>query len=414
MAKDEAELVPINSQPGYGGTEAEESKKPDIDISDFKPAAPTWVLDGTLRAKEQKKFKALIESASSKAPGKMAGCLNAFKPCLAGAAVCCEVCLPIYGQIAYYIAKFCASLPTDVFGVVWGLCLVFFGGFYPLTMAAFEAARQCGGSDTYEALHDIAVQLSKYKKMSAKDDLIDADHNGVADVEEITGVQLAKRKHGVLLKATDPQVLDKAFKGVYTAWIAVLAVLKIQFAQMIALGTAIGGFAAQLLRVPATQVMVHVMDKDSHKWIPTYISYTCKGIAVIIAYHVQKIITAFYSATRGGLMVFRCLFAILDRCGVVHVDPNETYLDEVFGWTLAAVGFYFQYGAASQNMTPPRHRRDSIPTQVHPNVRAAVLRRAPALAAPNHRVRPPLRGRVHERAGRRLDVRRVVFSPSCP
>ena len=54
MAKDESELVPMNKEPGYGGTDAdEESKKPDIDISDFKPAAPTWVLDGTLRAKEQ-------------------------------------------------------------------------------------------------------------------------------------------------------------------------------------------------------------------------------------------------------------------------------------------------------------------------------------------------------------------------
>ena len=92
MSKDESELVPMNKEPGYGGTDAEESK-PDIDISDFKPAAPTWVLDGSLRAKEQKKFEALIESASSKAPGKMAGCLNATKPCLAGVAVCCEVCL---------------------------------------------------------------------------------------------------------------------------------------------------------------------------------------------------------------------------------------------------------------------------------------------------------------------------------
>ena len=46
MAKDESELVPMNKEPGYGGTDAdEESKKPDIDISDFKPAAPTWVLD---------------------------------------------------------------------------------------------------------------------------------------------------------------------------------------------------------------------------------------------------------------------------------------------------------------------------------------------------------------------------------
>ena len=46
MAKDESELVPMNKEPGYGGTDAdEESKKPDIDISDFKPAAPMWVLD---------------------------------------------------------------------------------------------------------------------------------------------------------------------------------------------------------------------------------------------------------------------------------------------------------------------------------------------------------------------------------
>ena len=47
MGKDESEMVALKEEPGYGGTDAEESK---IDISDFKPAAPTWVLDGTLRA----------------------------------------------------------------------------------------------------------------------------------------------------------------------------------------------------------------------------------------------------------------------------------------------------------------------------------------------------------------------------
>ena len=52
MGKDESELVPMNKEPGYGGTDAdEESKKPDIDLADFKPAAPTWVLDGSLRAR---------------------------------------------------------------------------------------------------------------------------------------------------------------------------------------------------------------------------------------------------------------------------------------------------------------------------------------------------------------------------
>ena len=48
MGKDESEMVALKEEPGYGGTDAGGSK---IDISDFKPAAPTWVLDGTLRAR---------------------------------------------------------------------------------------------------------------------------------------------------------------------------------------------------------------------------------------------------------------------------------------------------------------------------------------------------------------------------
>ena len=39
---------------------------------------------------------------------------------------------------------------------------------------------------------------------------------------------------------------------------------------------------------------------------------------------------------------------------------------------------------------------------VHPDVFSSVRRRAPALAAPDHRVRAPLRRRVDERAGRRV------------
>mmetsp|Transcript_744 Transcript_744/g.2235 ORF Transcript_744/g.2235 Transcript_744/m.2235 type:complete len:384 (-) Transcript_744:102-1253(-) len=344
----DSELVPLSDGDAYGATTREESEG--VKLEDFKPDAPLWVLDRTIREKEQLKFQKLIEAASAKAPGRCSKCLETCAPCLACGAVTCSVCIPIYANIAYYIAAFVSKLPTDVFGIVWGLCLVFFGGFYPLTMAAFEAFRQCGGEDTYEALHDIAVELSKAKKASAADDLVDDDHDGVADVEQISGTELVKRKHNLFLKTTDPYALDRGFKGVYTAWIAVVAVLKVQFAQMIALGAAIGDFLGQLLRVPATQIMVHLMSKETHKWIPTYINYSCKAIAVAVAYYVQKILAAAYSATRGGLMVFRSLFAILDRKGIVHLDPSETYADEVLGWTLAAIGFYFQY---TQMFSPP-------------------------------------------------------------
>ena len=52
------------------------------------------------------------------------------------------------------------------------------------------------------------------------------------------------------------EAIDRGFKGVYTAWLAIIASLKVQFAQMIALGAAIGDFLADLLRVPLTKVLV--------------------------------------------------------------------------------------------------------------------------------------------------------------
>ena len=132
MGKDESELVPMNKEPGYGGTDAdEESKKPDIDISDFKPAAPTWVLDGSLRAKEQKKFEALIESASSKAPGKMAGCLNATKPCLGWT-------LAAVGFYFQYTQMF--SPPFIVELLLWPLQTIEYGLLYAVASTSAPAA----------------------------------------------------------------------------------------------------------------------------------------------------------------------------------------------------------------------------------------------------------------------------------
>ena len=51
---------------------------------------------------------------------------------------------------------------------------------------------------------------------------------------------------------------------------------------------------------------------------------TRAGIAVIIAYHIQKIITAFLGDARRP-MVFRSLFAILDRGGIVQTTTRPIW-----------------------------------------------------------------------------------------
>lgn len=56
----------------------------------------------------------------------------------------CEATLPIYVRVAWLIGTFISHLPAEEISMLAGLVLCFFGGMYPLTLAAAEALRQCG------------------------------------------------------------------------------------------------------------------------------------------------------------------------------------------------------------------------------------------------------------------------------
>ena len=75
-------------------------------------------------------------------------------------------------------------------------------------------------------------------------------------------------------------------------------------------------------------------------------------------WYLQMIISAFYSAIRGGkmfadgLIMFLAMHKLVDKipllnkCVSTPFDPDESYVDEVLGFGLAAVGFWFQLSHA--------------------------------------------------------------------
>ena len=87
-----------------------------------------------------------------------------------------------------------------------------------------------------------------------------------------------QRKILIVAKATHPEILDRAFAGVYSGWAGIIAVLKLQFARTIALGAAIGDFLYKIAQIPGHNILVHFLEPDLHKWIDTAISYTCKVV----------------------------------------------------------------------------------------------------------------------------------------
>ena len=82
---------------------------------------------------------------------------------------------------------------------------------------------------------------------SEKDDKVDADKDGVADVKLIGPEELIQRKTLLFLRTSDPTTCTEAMTAISSGWLAVLASLKLSFARAIMLGSAIG----DVLRKPA-------------------------------------------------------------------------------------------------------------------------------------------------------------------
>jgi len=154
----------------------------------------------------------------------------------------------------------------------------------------------------------------------------------------------------------DPSRLQKAVQFLFTTWLAVLAVLKFQFAKTISLCLAI----AEMLEMPACRifgpVLAVALGKDLNHWCFAIISTTIKIIAVISASYVQSIVSAFYSGLRGGKLFADGLINLLTQKGWMakcdkymakdadgKFDPNASIIDECIAYPLAAAGFYWQF-----------------------------------------------------------------------
>ena len=63
---------------------------------------------------------------------------------------------------------------------------------------------------------------------------------------------------------------------------------------------------------------------------------------VSIAWTVERILSAFHSAMRGGLLFSRNILSYLGEMNYVQINHEETLLDEAVGYGLALVGLFFQ------------------------------------------------------------------------
>jgi hypothetical protein len=165
------------------------------------------------------------------------------------------------------------KLPQNMINFFIGFIFCFFGGMYPVLFAAVEAADQGGRETVVAALTDLANEASGIIEESKKDDEVDADGDGKADVDDLAGKDLVKRKTMLVLRKMNPKKVDKAVNSIYKVWLSVAAVLTIEFARAIAMALAIADFLKKPVdRFIAPTVQVAVPD-EYDRWVPVILGW---------------------------------------------------------------------------------------------------------------------------------------------
>jgi hypothetical protein len=283
---------------------------------------------------------------------EMGACLDSARPILVQVIRGIRFVIPYYKKFymqAYDIYK---QLPHNAITMVFGVALCFFGGTYVASIAAIEAFRQLGWQKVQSELKIVYGQMQLVVEASDKDDELDEDGDGVADVDQINATELTQRKMVVAMKAiSEPERLQTAFGALFVAYLSVLATLRLEFARTTAFALGIVEMAKFPIVRTLGPILAATFPEDIRHWTQTIVETSLTFLAVMLAWWLQMIISAFYSGLRGGKMFADGLIALLvekdlmDKVPLIHqpFDPDDSYLDEAVGYGLAAVGFGFQF-----------------------------------------------------------------------
>jgi hypothetical protein len=207
---------------------------------------------------------------TAKKVAELAAKLQSFaKPVLDAVVFAIPIIIKYHRKLHHAIEK----LPANAFNALVGFIFCFFGGLYPVLFAAVQAAEHGGRKEVMSAFHDISEEVLKVIEESKKDDEVDKNKDGKADVGQIATKEYVQRKLLLVLSKMDPNKLDKAISSIYKVWLAVAAVLTIEFARAISLALAIADFIKQPVNRYLAPIVQKLVPDKYDKWVPIVLGW---------------------------------------------------------------------------------------------------------------------------------------------
>jgi hypothetical protein len=285
--------------------------------------------------------------ANSMMSEKISDVLLQLKPIFHQISVAIETAQPYVSKGNSYAKKYWKQLepyqPDLLIPAFIGLALILAGGMFPTMIASVEAVRASG---TWPGIKTSFINLKNNynisKAASAKDDLLDADRNGVPDILELKRNTYVHRKSLLLLKSINIEQVSDALQQLVTALIAILATLRLHFAYVLTIGASISKMCHDWCGTIATDSVLNIISEENRRLAP-FIVLSCFRIAgFILAWIFTRYVFAFYIAMSGGKLFVESVSAYLKQMKKLSsnhwVFQNESQLSSALG----GLGFVFQ------------------------------------------------------------------------
>merc|ERR1711916_376650 len=154
-----------------------------------------------------------------------------------------------------------------------GLLVAFFGGHFMVTIATIEAFRMTGWDTTKNCFLSLWEDYKIVKAAYEKDNLVDADNDGTYDVLQRSKKDLTTRKIRLILRTANPVTIQSAIGGINAGVIAVVATLRVQFAESITLGASIGSTLIKFSEKTLHPALEAAIPAEYAKWIDPVLHY---------------------------------------------------------------------------------------------------------------------------------------------
>ena len=266
--------------------------------------------------------------------------------------LCCL--LPLYQKLFQWIYMAYTWAPKKLVQMVFGAVLCFFGGTYVASLAAIEAFRTMGGERLWADLVYVYEQIMLVNAANDKDE--EASGSSVELLNANKHADVAQRKVYVIMRTiSEPGRLEDAVGSLWSAYVAVLATLSLQFAQIAALALGMAATVKPIVTRLIEPILVHTLDEKLQHWIGSIINVTLNLLALWVAWTLVAVVASVYSGLRGGRMFADALFGLVKDFGVVEripeacrdtirpwLDPDTSLIDEGVMYLLAFAGIYSQ------------------------------------------------------------------------